>query len=137
MCNGAPGWVKDQALAELAPLYPEIEAEKRAATGRQLSFQGEELSGAIKPVAYLWTRTVPCPNPTLDPHAVPLIRSTHVVRTDTKRISVRAVPDTQRLESSTSSWSLTAPRLTRRAEGGRALRRARSAVLRSRRSTSN
>jgi len=86
-------WVRDRALEDVADLYPDIGGDDPADDGAQLALDSGEASGALRPVAYLWTRTVPCPNPALEPHRVPLIRSTHVVRTDSKRIAVKVVPD--------------------------------------------
>ncbi|MDQ6947141.1 MAG: DUF1156 domain-containing protein [Actinomycetota bacterium] len=85
--------VRDATLAEVGDLYSALEATDSMERAKQLRFQGGDLGGQLTPLVYLWTRTVECPNPALDSHRVPLIRSAHVVRTDTKRIAVSVVPD--------------------------------------------
>lgn len=86
-------WILDRAVKEVADLYPPLEDTNDAARNRQLDFQGVEQNADLVPLVYLWTRTVPCRNPAWPPHRVPLIRSTHVVRTDRKKIRVNVVPD--------------------------------------------
>lgn len=86
-------WVRDATLMEVSDLYPTIKITSSVERPRQLGFQDNVAGGEFTPVAYLWTRTVACPNPTLDPHQVPLIRSSHVVRTNNRRIAVTVVPD--------------------------------------------
>lgn len=88
-------WVRDRAFDEVADLYPALPADRSERRSDQLSFQLEEASGELQPVAYLWARTVPCPNPSRESHIVPLQRSTHVVRKDKKRVAVKVVPDQQ------------------------------------------
>lgn len=96
-------WVREGTLEEVGELYPKLAADSSARRKEQLRFQLgdrqqlrmqlDDPGGDLQPVAYLWSRTVPCPNPTRDPHQVPLQRSTHVVRKDNKRIAVKVVPN--------------------------------------------
>src|SRR5262249_16475396 len=86
-------WVRDRTLQDIGDLYPAIKMDQGAGGGSQLDFEGQQETRALKPLAYLWTRTVRCPNPGRAPHDVPLIRSTHVVRKDNKRIRLKIVPD--------------------------------------------
>lgn len=57
-------WLTSYAHDRLASVYPKVR-----------SGLGEEW-----PVAYLWTRTVRCPNPALSAHDVPMIRQTWLVK---------------------------------------------------------
>lgn len=45
------------------------------------------------PIAYLWTRTVPCPNPAGRPHTVPLVRQTWLVKKKNRYVALRIVPE--------------------------------------------
>lgn len=72
-------WV-DAAWERVGHLYPPVE-EGRETAGRQLDLdQGEKSGEGRRPIAYLWTRTVRCPNPTLDPHTIPLVRQTWLAK---------------------------------------------------------
>ncbi|MBW4444359.1 MAG: DUF1156 domain-containing protein [Plectolyngbya sp. WJT66-NPBG17] len=75
-------WVIDRVRSEIGDLYPEIETgEVLPEQSEQLSFLQSAkpkqlgLSKALTPVAYLWTRTVKCPNPACGA-IVPLVRQT-------------------------------------------------------------
>lgn len=76
-------WLVEQARDDLEDLYPPIEA---APQGRQLSFEAKPRSPAnlLTPVAYLWTRTVPCPNTALPPHELHLVRQTWLAKRPNK-----------------------------------------------------
>lgn len=62
-------WV-DQVWEQLSDLYP-----PREPGDGQLLFGDLEQEGR-RPLAYLWTRTVRCPNPALPEHRVDLVRQT-------------------------------------------------------------
>lgn len=66
-------WV-DRAWEQLADLYPPV------------------LDGR-RPLAYLWTRTVRCPNPSAPEHRVPLVRQTWLARKPGRSVALRTVPD--------------------------------------------
>ena len=57
----------------------------------------QQLSGTTgegrRPLAYLWTRTVRCPNPALSEHRVPLVRQTWLARKKGRYIALRTVVD--------------------------------------------
>ena len=76
-------WV-DAAWAQLADLYPPV-----GRTGTQ------RLDGTMddgqRPLAYLWTRTVPCPNPARGPHRLPLVRQTWLARKKGRYIALKTV----------------------------------------------
>jgi putative DNA methylase len=63
-------WV-DRAWSQLADLYPPI---PDGARGDDQLF-GASAEGRT-PLAYLWTRTVRCPNPAMPEHRVDLVRQT-------------------------------------------------------------
>ncbi len=70
-------WLRERARADIGELYPEIGADDG-----QLSFDGSlgKAAKGLIPVAYLWTRTVPCPNPALPSHELDLVRQTWLVK---------------------------------------------------------
>ena len=65
------GWVLERARADLAPFYP------------------ADADGSV-PVAYLWSRTVPCPNCGGE---MPLIRQYWLARKDRKKVALQPVVD--------------------------------------------
>ncbi|HZU18279.1 MAG TPA: DUF1156 domain-containing protein, partial [Candidatus Dormibacteraeota bacterium] len=84
-------WV-ERAWERLADLYPPIEA----GPGQQGLFDRQ--AKERRPLAYLWTRTVRCPNPALPEHRVPLVRQTWLARTKGRCIALRPLIDRGRLE---------------------------------------
>jgi putative DNA methylase len=69
-------WVT-RAWERVGHLYPRVDAEAEAL------FEGEASTAqraAGRPIAYLWTRTVPCPNQALGAHEVPLVRQTWLAK---------------------------------------------------------
>lgn len=65
-------WVLEKARAELAPYYPTINNQPT--------------------VAYLWARTVPCPDPACGAE-VPLLKTLWLCNKENKRRALRLVPD--------------------------------------------
>jgi putative DNA methylase len=83
-------WLLEQAKAELADFYPTTPASDQG------TFDGV---GRLRtPVAYLWTRTVPCPNPTLDPHELHLVRQTWLRKKAGRYAALRPVVDRRQLQ---------------------------------------
>lgn len=84
-------WVRDRAYDEVKDLYIPVSVNGSAGTP---TLDGGERAG-VQPQAYLWTRTIPCPNPSPDlpRHRAPLIRSAFVARTRRNQIAVTVVPD--------------------------------------------
>ncbi len=85
-------WV-DRAWEQLGDLYPPV----GPGDGQQ-RFDGEASAEGRRPLAYLWTRTVPCPNPALGPHPVPLVRQTWLARKKGRCVALRTVADRDALE---------------------------------------
>jgi len=79
-------WV-DRAWEQLADLYPPVEPGAGQGSFDDLRQEGR------RPLAYLWTRTVRCPNPSLAEHQVPLVRQTWLARKKGRCIALRAVVD--------------------------------------------
>jgi putative DNA methylase len=80
-------WI-DAASEQLADIYPPISEQ---------SVAEDDLFGASKsgrtPLAYLWTRTVNCPNPALGEHTVDLVRTTWVAKKKGRVIALKPVVD--------------------------------------------
>jgi putative DNA methylase len=89
-------WV-DRAWTRVGHLYPAL-PEKGTDT-RQLDLHGEgEAARERRPIAYLWTRTVPCPNPSLAEHRIPLVRQTWLAKKKGNYVALRPVIDRDTLE---------------------------------------
>ncbi len=90
-------WVIERAKAQLAEFYPALPSEEHTnnhivqttLTGEQSSNQS---NGVLTPIAYLWTRTVPCPNPTCGA-SVPLASQTWLRKKEGNYIALRMKPD--------------------------------------------
>lgn len=83
-------WLIEQARVDLAELYPATPASDEgtlAGVGRLRT-----------PIAYLWTRTVPCPNPALDPHELHLVRQTWLRKKAGRYAALRPVVDRRQLQ---------------------------------------
>jgi putative DNA methylase len=79
-------WV-DRAWEQLADLYPPVGP---GSGQQQLGGSSEE---GRRPLAYLWTRTVRCPNPALGEHEVPLLRQTWLARKKGRAIALKSIID--------------------------------------------
>lgn len=79
-------WV-DAAWESLSDLYPPVPGGSG-----EVRLDGTSTSDR-RPLAYLWTRTVPCPNPAREPHRVPLVRQTWLARKKGRYIALRTVVD--------------------------------------------
>lgn len=81
-------WV-DRAWTKLADIYPTIPGAARSA--------GDDLFGGSTdgrtPLAYLWTRTVRCPNPALPEHRVDLIRQTWLGKKKGRMVALKPIVD--------------------------------------------
>jgi putative DNA methylase len=63
-------WIRDEAEKRIGQLYPKVKITEDMAIERPdlKPYIGQELTV----IAWLWTRTVPSPNPTVNGHPVPL-----------------------------------------------------------------
>ena len=99
-------WVIEQVREEIGDLYPPIKVgEVAEEQTEQLSLLGSGKSKQLKiareltPVAYLWTRTVKCPNPACGAQ-VPLVRQTWLCKKKDKYVALKTIPnhETKRVE---------------------------------------
>src|SRR5260370_8903500 len=89
-------WVIERAKSQLAEFYPSPQSERLANDDIvQSTLIGEQnpthANSALTPIAYLWTRTVPCPNPTCGA-TVPLVRQTWLRKKEGNYIALRMLP---------------------------------------------
>ncbi|MFL5628038.1 MAG: DUF1156 domain-containing protein [Ktedonobacteraceae bacterium] len=90
-------WVIERAKAQLAEFYPAPQSEQHSnggmvqvtLTGGQSAIQSNSV---LTPIAYLWTRTVLCPNPTCGA-TVPLVRQTWLRKKEGNCVALRMSPD--------------------------------------------
>jgi putative DNA methylase len=83
------GWLIDRVKEDVGELYPELVEDGHG----QTTLDGATEGAHRAPIAYLWTRTVPCPNPAERPHLVPLVRQTWLVKKKGRFVALRMVPD--------------------------------------------
>ena len=88
-------WV-ERAWERVGHLYPPVEA---AEGHEQLGLgSAREAAEGRRPIAYLWTRTVRCPNPELPEHRIPLVRQTWLARKKKRYVALKPVVDRDALE---------------------------------------
>ena len=99
-------WVIEKVRAEIGDLYPNIKVgESLIQTNEQLELGLPQQSSKPKqlglsyqqeltPVAYLWTRTVKCPNPACRAD-VPLVRQTWLCKKAKKYVALKVIPNFQ------------------------------------------
>ena len=88
-------WV-ERAWECVRHLYPPV----RDAEPGQLGMgegDGPPERAAGRPIAYLWTRTVTCPNPALGVHEVQLVRQTWLAKKKKRMVALRPKVDRERL----------------------------------------
>jgi putative DNA methylase len=85
-------WLIARAKEALADLYP----TKPSSLEREMTLEGIAARSRT-PVAYLWTRTVPCPNPALDPHELHLVRQTWLRKKPGRYAALKPLVDRRRL----------------------------------------
>lgn len=83
-------WV-DRTWERVGHLYPRI----REPQGEQLALEDDPAAerAAGRPIAYLWTRTVPCPNTAGGAHELPLVRQTWLAKKKGRYVALRPVVD--------------------------------------------
>lgn len=95
-------WVA-QTWDRVGHLYPPLRED---GVSRQTTLDGDahaENRSAGRPIAYLWTRTVQCPNPERAAHVVPLVRQTWLAKKNGRYIALRPVVDREAL---TVAWEV-------------------------------
>ena len=90
-------WV-DAAWDELSDLYPPVgSGDGQGAFAAFSVGKADPESEGRRPIAYLWTRTVRCPNPALAEHRLHLLRQTWLARKKKRCIALRPVVDQESL----------------------------------------
>lgn len=91
-------WVA-RAWEQVGDLYPAVDGEAAEDAERLFAGEGGEAAAraAGRPIAYLWTRTVPCPNPATAPHQVPLVRQTWLAKKKGRYVALEPVVDREAL----------------------------------------
>lgn len=93
-------WV-DAAWDELSDLYPPVSSgEGQGSFAAFMGGKADPESEGRWPIAYLWTRTVRCPNPALAEHRLHLLRQTWLARKKKRFIALRPVVDQESLSIS-------------------------------------
>lgn len=94
-------WVIEKVRDEIGDLYPAIRVgEILISEGEQLDLFTQSqpkqltLAQSLTPVAYLWTRTVKCPNPSCGA-TVPLVRQTWLCKKSKKYVALQVIPNYQ------------------------------------------
>ncbi len=94
-------WVIEKVRAEIGDFYPlikigEVITEKFEQIELLPQSKPKQLSLAnnLTPVAYLWTRTVKCPNPACGA-SVPLVRQTWLCKKKNKYVAFKVIPNYQ------------------------------------------
>lgn len=85
-------WV-ERTWERVGHLYPRAREERESG---QLNLSGDKQTNdraAGRPIAYMWTRTVRCPNPALGGHEVPLVRQTWLAKKKGRMIALRPKVD--------------------------------------------
>ncbi|MEH2158878.1 DUF1156 domain-containing protein [Nostoc sp.] len=99
-------WVIEKVREEIGDLYPAIKVgEVLQEEPQQLELLEHSkvkqlnLAQSLTPVAYLWTRTVKCPNPACGAE-VPLVRQTWLCKKSKKYVALKVIPnyETKRVE---------------------------------------
>ncbi|MDZ8238648.1 MAG: DUF1156 domain-containing protein [Nostoc sp. ChiQUE01a] len=99
-------WVIEKVREEIGDLYPAIkvgevlqEEPQQLELLEQPKVKQLSLAQNLTPVAYLWTRTVKCPNPACGAE-VPLVRQTWLCKKSKKFVALKVIPnyETKRVE---------------------------------------
>lgn len=92
-------WVIDHVREEIGDLYPPIKVgEVAGETSEQMNLLAGSrqrqlgLAQELTPVAYLWTRTVKCPNPACGAE-VPLARQTWLCKKKNNYVALKIIPN--------------------------------------------
>lgn len=97
--------VIDATRAEVGDLYPDITpSDSTAKKGTTAGlFDKKVTARALRPIAYLWTRTIPSPARGFEKGAVPLVRQTWLRRKSGAYVAARPVVDRKAL---TVTWEI-------------------------------
>ena len=88
-------WVIAKTQEEVGDLYPDIELEDDGSGTGDLFNQGKRR--VLRPIAYLWTRTIPSPARGYEEGMVPLVRQTWLRKKKGQYVALRSVVDREKL----------------------------------------
>ncbi len=89
--------VIDRTQEEIGDLYPDIPVDGDGG-GAQLELGGKDAKGrALRPIAYLWTRTIPSPARGYEKGQVPLVRQTWLRKKKGNYVAARPIVDRENL----------------------------------------
>jgi putative DNA methylase len=83
-------WV-ERTWERVGHLYPRVRQPQGDQLGLESDPGGERAAG--RPIAYLWTRTVPCPNTAGGPHDLPMVRQTWLAKKKGRYVALLPVVD--------------------------------------------
>lgn len=86
-------WLVEQVKAEVGDLYPDVEVSAVGKTGELFDGHGPK---KLRPIAYLWTRTVPSPARGYEDARVPLLRQTWLRCKPSGYVALRPEVDRER-----------------------------------------
>lgn len=84
------GRLIQRAKEEIGDLYPDLLEQNGSG---QTTLDGATEADRRVPIAYLWTRTVPCPNPAEKAHSAPIVRQTWIVKKSGRYVALRPAPN--------------------------------------------
>lgn len=91
------GWVIDQTQGEVGDLYPDIEVAEDGGEQLALLPQGRGGKRTLRPIAWLWTRTIPSPARGFERGMVPLVRQTWLSKKAGNFVALLPVVDREAL----------------------------------------
>ena len=94
-------WVT-RAWERVGHLYPTVRPAEDVQT-QMGHHESAAARAAGRPIAYLWTRTVPCPNPAREPHDVALVRQTWLAKKTNRFVALKPHVDAKAL---TVNWEV-------------------------------
>jgi putative DNA methylase len=83
-------WVS-RTWERVGHLYPRVREPQGQQLGLEHDSRAERAAG--RPIAYLWTRTVPCPNEVDGIHELPLVRQTWLAKKKERYVALKPVVD--------------------------------------------
>ena len=90
-------WVIQRTQEEVGDLYPDIPLGNNGIQRTGDLFGDKEPDRVLRPIAYLWTRTIPSPARGYENGMVPLVRQTWLCKKKGKYVALRPVVDRDRL----------------------------------------
>lgn len=84
-------WVIENVRQEIGDLYPQVEIKNSELKIKKPIANSDSV---LTPVAYLWTRTVKCPDPNCGAD-VPLVRQTWLCKKKNRYVALKVIPNKQ------------------------------------------